>query len=169
MRWLGLEAIEDQQQKVQSKSTGGGGRILGHVEEKTGKEEEKRKKRHQQQQHGCKPNTNERRRSKDVTLTVLQKNTRSLNSSERIEEMFSEVQGSKWDVILVSETWRSSKEEKWEPNQGHVVMGARKIEDKHSVAIILKKKWKHRTKNGPDTSANVPSQHRSLSTSSTSL
>ena len=44
-----------------------------------------------------------RENSKGVTFTVLQKNTRSLGSSEKTDEMFSEVQGCKWDVILVLE------------------------------------------------------------------
>ena len=38
--------------------------------------------------------------SKDVTFIVLQKNTRSMNSRVRIDEMFSELQGCRWDAIL---------------------------------------------------------------------
>ena len=37
---------------------------------------------------------------KDVTFIVLQKNTRSMNSRVRIDKMFSEVQGCKWDAIF---------------------------------------------------------------------
>ena len=82
--------------------------------------------------------------SKDVTFIVLQKNTRSMNSSVRIDEMFSELQGCRWDAILVSETWRPGEEEIWESRQGHIIMCAGKFENKHGVAIIVNKKWKHR-------------------------
>ena len=45
-----------------------------------------------------------------TTFIVLQKNTRAMNSSERLEELFSEVHQVAWDVILISETWRQGKE-----------------------------------------------------------
>ena len=38
-----------------------------------------------------------------TTFIVLQKNTRSLNSSERLEELFSEILQVAWDVILISQ------------------------------------------------------------------
>ena len=47
---------------------------------------------------------------KEIAFTVLQKNTRSMSSSERFEELLQEVQGAKWEVILVSESWRPNKE-----------------------------------------------------------
>ena len=40
---------------------------------------------------------------------VLQKNIRSMNSSERIEEFSSELHQVTWDAILISETWRPRK------------------------------------------------------------
>ena len=58
--------------------------------------------------------------------------------------MFCELQGCRWDVILVSETWRSDEEEIWESKQGHTIMCAGKFENKHGVAIIVNKKWKHK-------------------------
>ena len=54
--------------------------------------------------------TNETENStRKTTFIVLQKNTRSLNSSERLEEMFSELQDTSWDAILISETWHQKK------------------------------------------------------------
>ena len=47
---------------------------------------------------------------KKTTFIYLQKNTRSLNSSERIEEMHCELHDISWDAILISDTWRQSKE-----------------------------------------------------------
>ena len=66
-----------------------------------------------------------------------------MNSSRRIEELFQEVQVRKWDVILVSETWRSN-EEVWESNQGHIVMESGKFTNKHGVAIILHRRWRQK-------------------------
>ena len=56
------------------------------------------------------------------TFIVLQKKTRwSLGSSERLEEMISELHRVEWDVILISETWRQNKEI-WETQQGHIMV-----------------------------------------------
>ena len=46
---------------------------------------------------------------KEVTFVVLQKNKRSMHSSERIEEMICEVEGYRWDAIFLSETRRQDK------------------------------------------------------------
>ena len=81
-------------------------------------------------------------------FTVLQKNTRS-------SSLFSEVQGCKWNAILVSETWRPKPEEVWESDQGHIVMGVGKYENKHGVAIIVNKEWKHRIGQGASASASL--------------
>ena len=73
---------------------------------------------------------------------VLQKNMRSMNSSERIEELFSELHQVTWDVILISETWRQGKEI-WETQQGHIMVESGKFINKHGVAILLNRKWKN--------------------------
>ena len=122
-----------QQQKEQNKkcSTGGGGRRLRHVE-------------------GDVPTymkiTERKKEDKEKGEGRIDEKHRSLSSSERIDEMFSEVQGCMWDAILVSETWRPKPEEVWKSDQGHIVMGAGKYENKHGAAIIVNKKWKHRIK-----------------------
>ena len=87
--------------------------------------------------------TDARKDLKHVIFTVLQKNTWSMNSSQRIEELFQEVQVRKWDVILVSETWRSN-EEVWESNQGHIEMESGKFTNKRGVAIILHRRWRQK-------------------------
>ena len=48
---------------------------------------------------------------KDITLIVLQKSMRSMNTSERIDEMLNEAENYKWDAILVAETWRAAEDE----------------------------------------------------------
>ena len=79
---------------------------------------------------------------KKTIFIVLQKNTRSLSSSERLEEMFSEIHKVEWDAILISETWRQSKEI-WETQQGHIMVESGKFTNKHGVAIVLNRRWKN--------------------------
>ena len=52
------------------------------------------------------PQTQSEEKLEKTKFIVLQKNMRSMNSSERIEELFSELHQVTWDVILISETWR---------------------------------------------------------------
>ena len=68
---------------------------------------------------------------------------RSMHSSERIEEMVWELEGYRWDAMLLSETWRQDKEEMWETHHKHIFMGAGRY-DKHGVGIKLNKKWRQR-------------------------
>ena len=71
-------------------------------------------------------------------------NVRSLNSSERSEEVTQEVDWCRWDALLIRETLRSKKAEIWETRQGHIFMGAGKIENKHVVGMLVNKKWRKR-------------------------
>ena len=68
---------------------------------------------------------------KTVPFIVLQKNVRSLNSSERFEELTQKDEGYRRDTILISETWRASNAEVWETQQGPILTGAAKFENKH--------------------------------------
>ena len=108
------------------------------------------------------PPNQEEARQDTTTFTVLQKNTRSMKSSERLEELFSEIYRVRWDVILISETWRQGKEI-WETQQGHIVIESGKFTNKHGVAIILNRRWKIRSI-GLNARANELLQHRSRST-----
>ena len=86
---------------------------------------------------------NERPHKKKTTFIVLQKNTRSFNSSERLEEVFSELHKIEWDAILISETWRQCKEI-WKTQQGHIMVESVKFTNKHGVAILLNRRWHNR-------------------------
>ena len=46
---------------------------------------------------------------KNITYIVLQENMRSMNSSERIEEMIRELEGYRWDAVLLNETVETSQ------------------------------------------------------------
>ena len=69
---------------------------------------------------------------------------RSTHSSERIEEMVCELEGYRWDAILLCETWRQEKSDIWETHHKHMFMGAGKHDYKHGVGIMLNKKWRQR-------------------------
>ena len=86
----------------------------------------------------------EKGQDKEVTFLVRQKNVISLISSDRVEELIREVEGCRWDALLIRETWRSEKAEIWETRQGHTNMGAGKVENKHGVGMLLIVKWRKR-------------------------
>ena len=77
--------------------------------------------------------------SQRTTFTVLQKNMRSMNSNERLDELIRELYQVDWDVILISETWRQNKEI-GETQQGYIMVESGQFINKHGVAILLKKK-----------------------------
>ena len=80
------------------------------------------------------------KRSSHRQYSLSSKRTRSpMNSSERIEEMFSEVQQVAWDAISISETWRQGKKI-WETQQGHIMVESGKFKNKHGVATIVEQK-----------------------------
>ena len=83
-------------------------------------------------------------KNKEVTFIILQKNMRSMHSSEKIGELVTEFEGYRWDVILLSETWRHEPAELWETHHNHIFMGAGKYENKHGVGIMLNKRWRKR-------------------------
>ena len=69
---------------------------------------------------------------------------RSMHSSEKIEELVSELEGYRWDAILLNETWRHEQAEIWETHHKHIFMGAGKYDNKHGVGIMLNKRWRKR-------------------------
>ena len=58
--------------------------------------------------------------------------------------MVCELEGYRWDAILLSETWRHEQAEIWETHHKHICMGARKYDNKHGVGIMLNEKWRQR-------------------------
>ena len=48
---------------------------------------------------------------------------KSTHPTERIEEMVCELEGCRWDAIIMSATWRPDKSEIWETHQKHILMG----------------------------------------------
>ena len=83
-------------------------------------------------------------RNKEVTFIKLQNNLRSMHSSEKTEEMVSELEGYRWDAILLSQTWRHEQAEIWETHHKHIFMGAGNYDNKQGVGIMLNKRWRKR-------------------------
>ena len=83
-------------------------------------------------------------KNKEVTFIILQKNMRSVHSSEKIEELVSELDGYRWDAILLNETRTHEQAEIWETHRKHIFMGAGKYDNKHGVGIMLNKRWRKR-------------------------
>ena len=88
------------------------------------------------------PQTQEKEMLGNKKFIVLQKNTKSMSTSERLEELFSEVHQVAWDVILIFETWRQGKEI-WETQQGHIMVESGKFTNKLGVAILLNRRWRN--------------------------
>ena len=57
-----------------------------------------------------------------ITFTLVQKNTRSLTSDDRIHEFIqklNELKDTHWDVVAVNGTWRTQMEQLWTTREGH--------------------------------------------------
>ena len=67
-----------------------------------------------------------------------------MHSREKFEEMASELEGYRWDAILLNETWRQEQAEIWETHHKHIFMGSGKFDNKHGVGIILNKRSRQR-------------------------
>ena len=67
-----------------------------------------------------------------------------MHSSEKIEEMVGELEGYRWDAILLSEPWRQEQAEIWETHHKHIFMGSGTFDNKHGVGIMLNKRWRQR-------------------------
>ena len=72
------------------------------------------------------------------------KNMRSMHSSEKIEELVTELEGYRWDAILLNDTWRHEPAELWRTQHKHIFMGAGIYDNKHGVGIMLNKRWRER-------------------------
>ena len=67
-----------------------------------------------------------------------------MHSSEKIEELVTELEGYRWDAILLNETWRHEPDELWETHHKHIYMEAGKYDNKNGVGIMLNKSWRKR-------------------------
>ena len=59
-----------------------------------------------------------------ISLDIIGKNVQSLQTELREEELMAELRTIKWDVVLLNETWREKKQERWRTEDGHSFCGA---------------------------------------------
>ena len=78
--------------------------------------------------------TSETTGEKDITFIVLQKNERSMNSSELNEVSTQEVEGYRWDALLINESYKA---EIWRHNKDTYSWELEDFENKHGVGILL--------------------------------
>ena len=79
--------------------------------------------------------------SKTDDFIIYHKNTRGLSPDERITELLGELDGLQWDAVTLNETMRTTKQEYWVTNGGHVFMASGFHAHTRGVAILINKKW----------------------------
>ena len=70
----------------------------------------------------------------------MAKNVQSIYSDAREAELLETLDDNDWDILLLKETWRTSKEEVWTTARGHLFMGAGWEGGRKGVAILLHKR-----------------------------
>ena len=70
-------------------------------------------------------------------LRFLAENVQSLLSMERELDLLTELCYIQWDVLILSETWREKKQERWRSRNGHMFCGAGGTRGERGVAILL--------------------------------
>jgi exonuclease III len=78
----------------------------------------------------------------DFLFRVLSKNCRSLKSADRFDELIGDLHGAEWDMVMLSETWRSQLEEYWITEQDHIFAGVGHDSGRRGVGILLHKRWR---------------------------
>ena len=75
-----------------------------------------------------------------ATLRMLAKNVHSIQSDIREKEFLEETELSEWDFVVMSETWRETKEEIWRMGKGHLFLGAGGMKGQRGVAIVVNRR-----------------------------
>ena len=73
-------------------------------------------------------------------FTALLKNVMSIMTEEREQILFSELEVVDWDIVLLNETWRPSKEEIWTTSR-HLFLASGGTRGSNGVAVLLHRRW----------------------------
>ena len=79
---------------------------------------------------------------KSITLQIFGKNVQSLQNQTREDELLEELKDLEWDFVVLSETWRPDRQERWFTKEGHMFCGSSGTEGKRGVAILMHCRWK---------------------------
>ena len=63
---------------------------------------------------------------------------------KKSKKWYGELEGYRWDAILLNETWRHEQAELGETHHRHIFMGSGKFDNTHGVGIMLSKRWRQR-------------------------
>ena len=74
-------------------------------------------------------------------LQIIGKNVQSLQADTREQELLAELRTITWDAVLLSETWREKKQERWQTEDGHMFCGAGGKKGEKGTAILLHRRW----------------------------
>ena len=72
-----------------------------------------------------------------LLVQVYTKNVHSLQTALREEELFMELQCVEWDVVLLTETWRDKRQERWRNEDGHMFCGSGGLRGQSGTGILL--------------------------------
>ena len=60
----------------------------------------------------------------------------SLQTRDREDELFADLEMTDWQVVLLNETWREKREEVWKTDSGYLFLGSGGTPGQRGVAII---------------------------------
>ena len=72
-----------------------------------------------------------------LELRFLAKNVQSIMTEAREIELLETIDDSAWDILFLSETWRTEKEEIWFTEKGHLFLGSGWKQGHRGVAIMI--------------------------------
>ena len=78
---------------------------------------------------------------KVTEVKKMGKNLQSIQTDAREGELLAELEDLDWDIVFLSETWRSERQERWKTEEGHIFCGSGGTEGSKGVALLLHRKW----------------------------
>ena len=78
---------------------------------------------------------------KVTEVNKIGKKLQSIQTVAREDELLAELENFDWDIVCLSETWRSERQERWKTEEGHIFCGSGGAEGSKGVAILLHRKW----------------------------
>ena len=77
-------------------------------------------------------------------IRILTKNVFSIQTEERLQELMGELRLIEWDVVVLTETWRATREENFIFADGHQFLGSGGTVGERGVAVIVHRRWRER-------------------------
>ena len=79
-----------------------------------------------------------------VPFVIISYNIHSLQDfCARVERLLKEIGDRRWDLIVLTETWRAERVEVWRTDDGHTWLGSGGTKRQRGVGFLLHARWKH--------------------------